>query len=64
MRAQVPCDRTASLDAAEMETFCRSRLARYKVPREIHVVDALPRNSVGKVVKGTVRDMISEVVRA
>ncbi|MEE4024646.1 AMP-binding protein [Gordonia sp. PKS22-38] len=54
----------ASLDAAEMETFCRSRLARYKVPREIHVVDALPRNSVGKVVKGTVRDMIAEVVRA
>jgi O-succinylbenzoate-CoA ligase len=46
------------VDAEDIESFCRSRLARYKVPRDIVVVDGLPRNSVGKVLKGTVRDMV------
>ena len=31
--------------------FCAERLARFKVPKAFHVVDALPRNSVGKVLK-------------
>lgn len=36
---------------AEIGAFARSRLARYKVPRTIVVVDALPRNAGGKVLK-------------
>jgi fatty-acyl-CoA synthase len=32
-------------------TFCRDRLARYKVPERLVVVDSLPRNAMGKVVK-------------
>jgi fatty-acyl-CoA synthase len=36
----------------ELVEFCRARLARFKVPKTIHVVDELPRNSMGKVVKG------------
>ena len=35
----------------ELLAFCRERLAKFKVPREIHFVDELPRNSMGKVVK-------------
>ncbi|MDO8279334.1 MAG: AMP-binding protein [Burkholderiaceae bacterium] len=31
--------------------LCKSRLASYKVPRQIFVVEQLPRNSLGKVVK-------------
>jgi acyl-coenzyme A synthetase/AMP-(fatty) acid ligase len=30
----------------------RERLAGYKVPREITMLDGLPRNATGKVVKG------------
>ena len=30
---------------------CRSRLARYKVPRGIRFVESLPRNALDKVVK-------------
>jgi acyl-CoA synthetase (AMP-forming)/AMP-acid ligase II len=40
-----------TVDAAALVALCRSRLAPYKVPREIFVVDELPRNSLGKVVK-------------
>jgi len=34
----------------------KERLASYKVPKEIHVVPALPRNAMGKVQKSLLRD--------
>lgn len=34
---------------------CRARLAGYKKPRRVVFVDALPRNSLGKVVKRELR---------
>jgi fatty-acyl-CoA synthase len=36
-------------EAAEIESFCLARLARYKVPREYVWVESLPRNAMGKV---------------
>jgi len=38
--------------------YCRSRLARYKVPARIVRVGVLPRNSMGKVVRGDVRALL------
>ena len=40
----------------ELIAFCRERLAKYKVPRAIRFVDALPRNPSGKVLKRELRD--------
>jgi len=37
---------------AEVIAFCRERLADYKVPSRIDFVDALPRNGMGRVIKG------------
>ena len=37
---------------AEIQAFCRERLADYKVPTRVDFVDALPRNGMGRVVKG------------
>jgi len=37
--------------AGELREYCRPRLARYKLPREVFVVDDLPRNTLGKVIK-------------
>lgn len=39
------------IETAELRTFLRSRLAAYKLPRGFSFVDALPRNSSGKVVR-------------
>jgi HIP---CoA ligase len=36
--------------------FCRSRLANYKVPRQVTFRDALPRNPSGKVLKRLLRN--------
>jgi len=40
----------------DLRTHCSGALARYKVPVEIHVRAELPKNSVGKLVKGPLRD--------
>ena len=45
----------ATLDAAALMGFCETRLARYKQPREIVVVEALPRTASGKILKHVLR---------
>jgi O-succinylbenzoic acid--CoA ligase len=39
------------LDPAEIRRFCTDRLAGYKIPVAFAIVDALPRNSAGKLVR-------------
>jgi acyl-CoA synthetase (AMP-forming)/AMP-acid ligase II len=46
----------ATLDPAELISWCREEMANYKVPRSIEVVDALPLNASGKVLKYELRD--------
>ena len=41
----------ASADEDQLKSFVKDNLARYKVPREIVVLDELPRNATGKVLK-------------
>ena len=43
------------LEVGELERICRVKLAGYKVPRSWQVMDALPRNSAGKVQRAEVR---------
>ena len=38
-----------------LRTFCHGRLAPYKQPRLVRVVDTLPRNAMGKVVRSDLR---------
>ncbi|MEA2287517.1 MAG: hypothetical protein QOJ21_3560, partial [Solirubrobacteraceae bacterium] len=39
--------------AEELKELVRRNLARYKVPREVHFLEELPRNATGKVLKRT-----------
>jgi malonyl-CoA/methylmalonyl-CoA synthetase len=39
----------------DVREFCREQLARFKLPRRIVIVDTLPRNALGKVVKHELR---------
>jgi fatty-acyl-CoA synthase len=41
----------ATVGAGDLLAHCHTRLARYKVPRDIRFVDALPRSAVNKVLK-------------
>ena len=40
-----------SLDPAELIEHCRSRLARYKVPERIALIEEMPRNAMNKIVR-------------
>jgi fatty-acyl-CoA synthase len=44
-----------ALSLADLEDFLTERLARYKHPKALEIVDALPRNPAGKVLKTELR---------
>jgi O-succinylbenzoic acid--CoA ligase len=46
----------APLDQAELIAFCRARLAGYKVPTSLRIVQALPRNAAGKLLRRVLRE--------
>jgi acyl-CoA synthetase (AMP-forming)/AMP-acid ligase II len=48
--------RRGTLEAEEVVAFCAERLAKFKVPRYVRVVDALPRTPSGKVLKRELRE--------
>ena len=45
-----------ALDEAAVRKYCRERLAAYKVPRVITFVDALPKSTVGKILRRELRE--------
>jgi fatty-acyl-CoA synthase len=45
----------AELERAELVEHCVERLAKFKVPNDIAIVEALPRNATGKVLKRELR---------
>ena len=54
LRPDADADATATAD--ELIEHCRGQLARYKVPKDVVFVEALPRNPSGKVLKRELRD--------
>jgi acyl-CoA synthetase (AMP-forming)/AMP-acid ligase II len=46
----------AELIAADVIAFCRARLAHYQCPASVDVVEELPRNATGKVLKRALRE--------
>ena len=46
----------ADVTEASVMAVCRERLARFKRPEQVVVVDALPRNALGKVLKRELRE--------
>ncbi len=45
-----------TVDVDMMVSFCRDKLAGYKIPRRLTLVDALPRNPSGKILKTVLRE--------
>lgn len=53
-------DEAGSLSLEELRDWARERLAPYKLPSRLMVVDALPRNAMGKVTKAALRPLFEE----
>jgi len=54
--AVVALNEGAELTLEELRDFADGKLARYKLPLRLHIVDALPRNPAGKVLKFELRE--------
>jgi fatty-acyl-CoA synthase len=50
--------RAASVTPDELVAWCKARVASYKVPAQVMLVDELPRNATGKVLKGPLRQAV------
>jgi fatty-acyl-CoA synthase len=46
----------ASVTLAAVREFCRGRIAGYKIPKKLIVLDAIPRNHTGKPLKREIRE--------
>ena len=53
----------ATVDESEVLEHCRRRMASYKKPKEVRVVEALPLNSTGKVAKKVLREELEGETR-
>jgi acyl-CoA synthetase (AMP-forming)/AMP-acid ligase II len=55
VKAVVGLQPDTSATEAELIDFTRERLARFKCPRAVEIVEALPRNPTGKILKKDLR---------
>jgi long-chain acyl-CoA synthetase len=57
VKAVVAPEPGATVTEQEVHDFCRTRLARFKRPTYVDVVESLPRTATGKIAKGRLRDL-------
>jgi malonyl-CoA/methylmalonyl-CoA synthetase len=59
--AVVVCDKGAHVDETSVLRALDGRLAKFKMPKRVIVVDELPRNAMGKVQKNILRDTYAKI---
>src|SRR5437868_4720128 len=59
--AVVVCDKGAKVDERSVLKALEGRLAKFKMPKRVFVVDDLPRNAMGKVQKNILRDTYAKI---
>lgn len=49
-----------ALTKEELLDFCKSHLASYKIPSSLDFLEELPKNTTGKILRGSLRDLIKK----
>ena len=49
----------ASLSFDELKAWCDGKMSAYKIPKNLHLLEALPRNAMGKVTKPALKTLTS-----
>ena len=47
-----------NIDLKKLEEYCRENLSSYKIPKEFHFVESLPRNASGKILKRVIKEEV------
>ena len=56
VKAFVVLNPDAGVDGSALIEHCRTRLAGYKIPKDVEFIEALPRNAAGKVLRRALRE--------
>ncbi len=59
--AVVVCDKAAGVSEASVLKALDGRLAKFKMPKRVIIVNELPRNTMGKVQKNILRDIYADI---
>ena len=46
------------LDEKGLKAYMREHLANYKIPKHLHIIEELPKNATGKVLKRVLKDKL------
>jgi long-chain acyl-CoA synthetase len=49
----------AAVNAEDLDAFCLNEIARFKRPKRYELIESLPKNNYGKVLKTELRQMIT-----
>lgn len=47
-----------SIKVSELRSYLRDNLANFKIPKQIHFIDELPKNATGKVLKRVLKEKL------
>jgi long-chain acyl-CoA synthetase len=66
MRGEVPVafaeiEEDQQVEVDELTRWCREKLPGYKVPRRIELIDALPRNATGKIMRRQLKPILETI---
>jgi malonyl-CoA/methylmalonyl-CoA synthetase len=61
--AVVVCDKNAGVSEASVLNALDGRLAKFKMPKRVFIVNELPRNTMGKVQKNVLRDSYKDIYK-
>jgi long-chain acyl-CoA synthetase len=61
VKAYVSLREGHSVSPEQLVEHCRARLAAYKYPREIEIVDSIPKTASGKILRRSFREPLSQV---
>jgi long-chain acyl-CoA synthetase len=56
VKAFVSLKEDADAQPEELVAFCKERMAAYKYPRQVEVIDELPKTLTGKILRRELRD--------
>ena len=48
------------ISVEEIHAYCRENLSHYKAPKHIEIIDQLPKNASGKILKRELRDRYND----
>ena len=59
--AYIELEDKKDIDIKELRLYLKGKLANYKIPKHIHVIDELPKNATGKVLKRVLKKRLAEI---